>query len=75
MEIVKAIETLNWKKKELRDLELWIEDLEVYKKPVNGVHWRKLKSKMLEFSKELEEEIANIENKIEEAVKNIEVDI
>lgn len=43
MEAIKAIEKLNWMKQEQRNLDLWLSDLEINNKPVNGVHWRRLK--------------------------------
>lgn len=75
MEIIKAIENLNWKKEELKSLDLWIEDLDLYNKPVKGIHWRKLKKAMNSVAEEMQDEIKEIEEKINQAIDGIEVDI
>lgn len=75
MELIKAIEKLNWKKQELKNLDEWILDLDIRNKPVKGIHWRKLKKALNDFGEEMQDEITEIENKINEVVENIEVDI
>lgn len=75
MELIKAIEKLNWKKEELKNIDLWIENLDVYNKPVNGIHWRKLKKAMNNVAEEMQEEINEMEEKINQVIGGIEVDI
>lgn len=75
MELIKAIEKLNWMKEELKSLDNWIEDLDVYNKPVNGIHWRKLKKAMNNIAEQMQDEIKEMEEKINQVIGGIEVDI
>lgn len=43
MNIIKSVETLLWKKEELKNIGDWVDNLELNEKPVNGIHWRHLR--------------------------------
>jgi hypothetical protein len=71
----KAIEKLNWKIEELKKLDEWIVDLDVNNRPIDGIHWRKLRVVLKNFADEMQEEIVEMETKIENSIGEIEIDI
>ena len=75
MEAIKAIEKLNKMKQERRNLELWLNEVDMNNKPVNGVRWRKLKKIIELFEEDMIEEIRSLENKINEKLGEIEIDV
>ncbi|AOH54453.1 hypothetical protein ABE28_008820 [Peribacillus muralis] len=75
MEAIKAIEKLNWMKQEQINLDLWLSDLEINNKPVNGVHWRRLKKTIEVFEEDLIGEIRSLEYKIHQKLGDIEIDV
>lgn len=75
MEAIKAIEKLNWMKQERENLSSWLIDLDVNSKPVNGVHWRKLKKIIELYEEEMIYEIRSLEYKITEKLGDIEIDM
>lgn len=75
MEAIKAIERLNWMKQERKNLGLWIDELDVNSKPVNGIHWRKLKKVIEVFEEEMIEEIRSFERAVREKLEDIEIDV
>ncbi|MGF7535017.1 hypothetical protein AAGG74_15210 [Bacillus mexicanus] len=75
MEAIKAVESLIWKKSQLEKFEDWLEDIEVYNQPVNGVYWRNLKKLLQNYSEEMKNEIEEIEQKINKAIGETNIDI
>lgn len=75
VELIKAIENLNWKKDELKSFNNWLVDLDINNKPVNGIHWRSLKVLLNDFSNQMHYEVEALEEQINKVASGIEVDI
>lgn len=75
MELIKAVEKLVGLKRDVKNMDEWLVELELRNSPVNGLNWRRLKKAIDQVIYDVQAEANELEIKIKDATEKININV